>query len=67
MVRNRWIILASTVTALAIAVGLIHLSVPVYEGASTLRIEQKQSNLPEAFRTLSMPVSWLPTEMEELR
>jgi tyrosine-protein kinase Etk/Wzc len=47
--------------------GLTLHSVPVYEGASTLRIEEKESNLPEAFRTLSVPVSWLPTEMEELR
>ena len=67
VVRNRWIILACTVAAVAIAVVLTRRSVPVYEGASTLRIEQKESNLPESFRTLSMPVSWLPTEMEELR
>ena len=67
MVRHRWIILACAVAAVAIAVGLTRRSVSVYEGTSTLRIEEKQSNLPEAFRTLSIPVSWLPTEMEELR
>jgi capsular exopolysaccharide synthesis family protein len=67
VVRNRWIILACAAAAVAIAVGLTRRSVPVYEGAATLRIEQKESNLPEAIRTLSMPVSWLPTEIEELR
>ena len=65
--RSRWLILACVIGCAAIAVGLTLHSVPVYEGTSTLRIEEKESNLPEAFRTLSVPVSWLPTEMEELR
>ena len=53
--------------SLAIAIWLTRRTVPVYEGASTLRIEQKETNLPESFRTLSMPLTWLPTEIEELR
>ena len=67
LIRNRWTILACTVVAVAIAAVLTQRTVPMFEGASTLRIEQKESNLPETFRTLSIPVSWLPTEMEELR
>jgi tyrosine-protein kinase Etk/Wzc len=66
VVRNRWIILVCTVAVVAISVVLTQRSLPVYRGASTLRIEQKQSNLPEAFRTPSSD-SRLPTEMEELR
>ncbi len=67
VVRSRWIILGCTVTALAIAAVLTQRSVPVYEAATSLRIEQKESTLPEAFRTLSMPITWLPTEIEELK
>jgi len=67
VVRNRWMILGCAAGAVALAAGLTYRAVPVYEGASTLRIEQKQSNLPESFRTMTMPESWLPTEMEELR
>ena len=66
VVRSRWIILACTVAVVAISVVLTRRSVPVYQGSSTLRIELKQSNLPEAFRSLSGE-SRLPTEMEELR
>jgi tyrosine-protein kinase Etk/Wzc len=66
VVQNRWIILACTVAVVSITVLLTRRMVPVYEGASTLRIEQKESNLPEAFRTLSSERR-LPTEMEELR
>ena len=66
VVRNRWLILASTVAVVAISVVLTRNSLPVYEGASTLRIELKESNLPEAFRSLSGE-SKLPTDMEELR
>ena len=65
--RSRWLILACVIGFAACALGLTLHSVPVYEGSSTVRIEEKESNLPEAFRTLSVPVSWLPTEMEELR
>jgi tyrosine-protein kinase Etk/Wzc len=39
----------------------------MYESTSSLRIEQKESTLPETYRNLSVPLSWLPTEMEELR
>ncbi len=66
VVRGRWIILACTMAVVAISAILTRRSLPVYEGASTLRIEQKESNLPEAFRTPRSD-SRLPTEMEELR
>ena len=64
--RNRWIILGCTIAVVAISLVLTQRSLPVYRGASTLRIEQKESNLPEAFRTPRSD-SRLPTEMEELR
>jgi len=66
VVRNRWVILACTIAVVAISMVLTRRSLPVYRGASTLRIELKESNLPEAFRSLSGE-SKLPTEMEELR
>jgi capsular exopolysaccharide synthesis family protein len=66
VVQKRWIILACTVAVVAITVVLTRRMVPVYEGGSTLRIELKEANLPEAFRTLSSQ-GRLPTEMEELR
>jgi len=67
MARNRWIILGFTLGVVAIAVVLTHRAVPIYEGSGTLRIEQKEPNPTEAFRTLSTDTRLLPTEMEELR
>ena len=67
VLRNRWIIIGCTVTILMITMGLTWLAVPVYEGSTTLRIEQKEPNLPEVFRTLSSSETRLGTEVEELR
>ena len=40
----------------------------MYEGSSTLRIEEKEANLPEVFRTPNSGSSTrLATEIEELR
>lgn len=66
VVRNRWIIVSCTLAALAITVVLTRRAIPVYEGSSTLRIEEKEANLPEVFRTASGG-SRLATEIEELR
>ena len=67
VLRNRWIILGCMVAAVAMALFTTRRKVPMYEGASTLRIEPRESSLPEAFRRLSPAVSWLPTEIEELQ
>jgi tyrosine-protein kinase Etk/Wzc len=63
--RNRWIIIGCTLTVFVITIVLTRQAVPVYEGSSTLRIEEKEPNLPEVFRTAASG-SRLATEMEEL-
>jgi tyrosine-protein kinase Etk/Wzc len=67
VVRNRWLILACTLAVVAITIVLTQRAVPVYEGSSTLRIEQKEPNLLEASRIQPSDTRLLPTEMEELR
>jgi tyrosine-protein kinase Etk/Wzc len=62
--RHRWTIIGCTLGVLAIALVLTKRAVPIYEGTSTLRIQEKQPNLPEVFRTSNG--SDLETEMEEL-
>ena len=64
--RNRWIIIGCTLTVLAITIALTRRAVPEYEGSSTLRIEEKEPNLPEVFRTAASG-SRLATEMEEIQ
>lgn len=66
VVRNRWIIITCTLTVVAITAVLTRLTVPVYEGSSTLRIGPKETNLPEAFRNQSSE-SRVETVIEELR
>lgn len=62
--RHRWLILGCTLTVVAITVMLTRRSVPIYEGASILRIEEKVPNIPEVFQTSG--AGQLGTEMEEL-
>jgi capsular exopolysaccharide synthesis family protein len=63
--RNRWIIIGCMLAVLTITIVLTRRAVPVYQGSSTLRIEEKEPNLPEVFRTSGG--SRLATEIEELR
>jgi succinoglycan biosynthesis transport protein ExoP len=67
IIRNRWLILACPLAVVAITLVLTKRAVPIYEGSSTLRIEQKEPNLLEAFRSEATDSRLLPTEMEELR
>ena len=64
--RNKWIIVACTVVAVAITAGLTRLAVPIYESSATLRIEEMEANLSEMFRNVSGDRR-LGTEIEELR
>lgn len=66
VVRNRWVIGACTVIVVGLTFLLTQLTVPVYEGSTTLRLEEKAPNLPEVFRILPSDRR-LGTEIEELR
>src|SRR5688572_7736941 len=44
--RNRWLILACIVAAVAAAAFLTSRTTPVYQATATLKVEVKQSNLP---------------------
>jgi len=66
--RNRWIIISCTLAVLLITIVFTRRAVPVYEGTSTVRIEDKEPNLPEVFRTArSGSDTRIATEIEELR
>jgi capsular exopolysaccharide synthesis family protein len=66
IVARRWkLILSTTLGATAVATGLILTDKPRYEASTSLRIQEKQSSLPELFRTLTAGTQ-LATEMEEL-
>jgi capsular exopolysaccharide synthesis family protein len=64
--RSRWLIGACTATVLAITTALTQFAVPIYESSATLRIEEKEPNLDEMFRSISGDRR-LVTEIEVLR
>jgi capsular exopolysaccharide synthesis family protein len=66
LIRNRWLILGTTVCVLLVAAVFTRGATPIYEASATLRIEDKEPNLPEVFRTLSTG-SEVVTEAEVLR
>ena len=43
--RNRWLILAAPVITVLAAVAFVRLTVPVYEGTTTIRLDKERSNL----------------------
>src|SRR5919106_6811015 len=63
--RNKWLLLACTVVGFAAARTYAKHAERVYEAAITLRIDQKQPNLPDIFQTLQRD-SDLGTDVEVL-
>ncbi|HEU4648146.1 MAG TPA: polysaccharide biosynthesis tyrosine autokinase [Gemmatimonadales bacterium] len=66
LVRNRWLILGVALGVLLAAATLTRRTTPIYEASATLRIEEKEPNIPEIFRTMSTG-SEVVTEAEVLR
>lgn len=65
-VRHRWLILGCVVVMVTLAAAYTLRTTPIYEAASTVRIEDKEPNLPEFYRTLTTGSEVL-TEMEVLQ
>lgn len=63
--RHGWLIAACTVSMVGLAAIYTMRSVPIYEAASLVRIEEKQANLPEFYRTLNTGTA-VETEIEVL-
>lgn len=68
LVRNRWIILGCTLLMLGGAVLYTLREIPVYDGFTTIRIQEQELNLSEIYHTMSTGIagSDLGTEMEVL-
>ena len=65
--RNRWIVIGVTVVVVAAATTWAIMATPVYEAATTIRIEDKEANLPGIFRTLGPATMGVGTEIEVLK
>ena len=63
--RHGWLIAGCTLGILGLAAVFTLRTVPIYEAVSLVRIEEKQPNLPEFYRTLN-PGSEVVTEIEVL-
>jgi len=68
LVRNKWLLLGCTLLSIGGAVGYSLWAVPSYEGSTTIRIQERQLDLSEIYKTISTGVatSDLATEMEVL-
>lgn len=68
VVRNRWLILSSLTVSLALAVIYASRATPIYQAEASIRIDEKQSNIPvlDVLKEVSAG-SELATEMEVLR
>ena len=64
--RHPWLILGSTLALTALAFWATLHMVRVYEATTVLRIDEKQSSIPEMLRTLGAGTE-VSTELEELR
>lgn len=67
LVRNRWVILAGAVLATSLAVAYLMVATPVYEAGATLRVDEKQANLPGIYRALPGQPGEFATEIEVLK
>lgn len=65
--RNWWVILGCTVIATAAAVTYAIKATPVYEAATTIRVETAVPNLPGIFRELANGGMGVGTEVEVLK
>ncbi len=66
LVRNRWIVIGCVIVATAAAIVFTLRTTPLYESSASLRIEQKQHNLPTVFLS-PRGGNELITEMQVLR
>ena len=66
LVRNRWLILLCVLAVTAGTAFFTRRAIPIYQASATLRIEEKESSLPEVFRTIAAKGA-LETETEILR
>ncbi len=68
LIRNRWLILATTCVMAGAAVAYALKATRIYEATATIRIDEKQPNLPGIFRALpSAQATEIGTEMRVLR
>src|SRR5512146_12488 len=67
LLRNRWLTIGVPLLVLAATVVLLAFAIPRYEASTTLRIDDRQTNVPvlDALKTLSSG-SKIETEMEVL-
>lgn len=68
LVRSKWLLLGCTLLSVGAAVGYSIWAVPSYDASTTIRIQERQLDLSEIYKTLSTGVatSDLATEMEVL-
>lgn len=68
LVRNRWILIGCAALSIGAAVAYTLWATPTYESTATIRIQERQLDLSEIYKTLStgVPSSDLATEMEVL-
>ena len=66
--RNRWLIAGCLAATVAAAVALTLLTIPVYEASTSIRIDERQTNLPvlDVLQTIASR-SAVDTEMEVLQ
>ena len=67
LIRNRWLILATACAMAGAAVAYALKAARIYEATATIRIDEKQPNLPGIFRALPAEGTEIGTEMRVLR